>query len=64
MAKPPSAASPAQFRKLLAALSSVGFKPGRMVVTPDGSITVHAEGQQAENIDPLAEWEASRGAKH
>jgi len=58
------ALAPTQFQWLLEALSQFGFTPKRIDVSPEGGVTLHAEGDPAAaKTDPLAEWEAKRAER-
>jgi hypothetical protein len=53
-----------QLKKLLHVLTLFGFKPGRVEVSPGGTITLHSEQEAVATAgDALSEWEARRVAK-
>ena len=53
-----------QLQKLLHVLTGFGFKPGRVEVSPEGTVTLHSEREAAATSrDALSEWEAGRGAR-
>lgn len=52
-----------QLQKLLHVLTGFGFKPGRVEVSPEGTVTLHSEREAATSLDALSEWEAGRGAR-
>lgn len=58
------AATAGQLQRLIEALSPLGFVPGKIVFSPDGSIIVHGEGSEPlTGGDPLAEWEMKRATR-
>lgn len=58
------ALTPGQLQRLLDVLSSFGFVPKRVEVSPQGGLTLHASvAEQSVEPDLLQQWEAKRGLR-
>ncbi len=58
--------SPAQLKRMLDVLLNIGFTAKRVEISPEGAMSLYADGAPAEVVapDPLAAWEAKHGLSH